>query len=75
MNTQSTSLDADPKRALRQRDEKLFQAIFVLSFPVFLIVVMATRFLPTSGEGKREVSILSEASSSARSTIAIALMD
>jgi hypothetical protein len=70
----TTQLADNFKRSVKQRDERLFQAIFMLSFPIFFILVLATRLLPAAGESKRE-SILSEAKSSARSTIAMALTD
>jgi hypothetical protein len=70
----TTQLAHNFKRSVKQRDERLFQAIFMLSFPVFFILVLAARLLPAAGEGKKE-SILSEAKSSARSTIAVALTD
>jgi hypothetical protein len=67
-------VDDKIKRSLKRREERLFQAIFMLSFPVFFILVLATRLLPAAGESKKE-SILSEAKASARSTIAVALTD
>jgi hypothetical protein len=70
----TTQLADNFKRSVKQRDERLFQAIFMLSFPIFFILVLATRLLPAPGESKKE-SILSEAKSSARSTIAMALTD
>jgi hypothetical protein len=63
------------KQSLKKRDERLFMAIFILSFPIFLAIAMATRLLGSPGEVKRDASILGEASSAARSTIAIALQD
>jgi hypothetical protein len=72
MNT--NNLADNIKRSLKRRDERLFQAIFMLSFPIFFILVLATRLLPAAGESKKE-SILSEAKTSARSTIAMALTD
>ena len=60
---------------LKKRDERLFQVLFVLSFPVFLAVVFATRLLPAGSENKKQTSMLNEARESARSTIALALTD
>ncbi|AMS32281.1 MAG: hypothetical protein ACK45Y_10625 [Betaproteobacteria bacterium] len=60
---------------LKKRDERLFQAIFLVSFPVFLVVVLTTRLLPVANESKKQTSILGEASNKARSTLAMALMD
>jgi hypothetical protein len=79
MNTTTSNaaehhLSDDERQSLKRRDERLFQVIFVLSFPVFLAIVMATRLLPT-GNAQKDVSMLSEASQSARSTIATALAD
>jgi hypothetical protein len=70
----TTQLADNFKRSVKQRDERLFQAIFILSFPIFLVLVLATRLSP-AGEAKKERSILSEASASARSVIAVALQD
>jgi hypothetical protein len=60
---------------LKKRDERLFQVMFILSFPIFLAVVCATRFLPLSSDNKKHTSMLSEARESAHSTIALALAD
>ena len=60
---------------LKKRDERLFQVLFVLSFPVFLAVVFTTRLLPAGSEGKKQTSMMNEARESARSTIALALTD
>lgn len=81
MNTAQIHSHADKSADrvfLKKRDERLFQVLFVLSFPAFLAVVFTTRLLPHVGEGsdtKKQVSMLSEASQSARSTIAQALTD
>jgi hypothetical protein len=69
----STQLADNLRKSLKQRDERLFQAIFVVSFPVFLAIVIAARMVP--GDSKKDTSVFSEASKSARSTIAMALMD
>jgi hypothetical protein len=71
----TTQLADNFKRSVKQRDERLFMAIFILSFPVFLVLVLATRLSPAASEVKKERSILSEASASARSVIAVALQD
>lgn len=63
---------------LKKRDERLFQVLFFLSFPMFLAFVCATRLLPissASSDNKKQISMLSEARESAHSTIALALAD
>ena len=60
---------------LKKRDERLFQAIFFVSFPVFLAVVFTTRLIPAGSEQKKQTSMINEARESARSTIALALTD
>ncbi len=62
-------------RAIRKRDERLFQALVLVSFPVFLLIVTASRLVNGAPDVKRDVSIMAEAKESARSTIAIALSD
>jgi hypothetical protein len=73
MNT-STVVEGE-RQTSKKRDERLFQAIFMLSFPVFLVIVLTTRLLPAANETKKQTSILGEASNKARSTLAMALMD
>ncbi len=63
------------RQILKKRDERLFQAVFLVSFPLFLVIVLTTRLLPTANESKKQTSILGEASNKARSTLAMALMD
>lgn len=63
------------RHSLKKRDERLFQALFFLSFPVFLAFVLTTRLMPVSGENKKQTSVMNEARESARSTIALALTD
>jgi|GEM_PF-3972430 len=60
---------------LKKSDERLFQVLFVLSFPVFLAVVFTTRLLPASSDNKKQISMINEARESARSNIAQALTD
>lgn len=59
----------------RKRDERAFYLLFMLSFPLFLMVVVAGRLLPGSAAGgdRAGKSIIAEASATTRSTIAIAL--
>ncbi len=71
-----------PPAAGRQRrleDERTFQLLFLLSFPIFLAMALGARVLPgaKSGDdpGAHRGSLLSDAASAARSTIAIALTD
>jgi hypothetical protein len=73
-NSHSTLVEAE-RQNLKKRDERLFHLLFVISFPIFLVIVLATRLVPTAGEAKKHPSILGEASNQARSTLAMALMD
>jgi hypothetical protein len=75
MNTSTTVAVEGDRQNLKKRDERVFQAIFMLSFPVFLVVVLTTRLLPAANDSKKQTSILGEASNKARSTLAMALMD
>lgn len=82
MNTTSISatqppgtLPAATGTAPRRGDQRLFQLLFWLSFPVFLLLTAAARWLP-AGEGVRaaaRTSVISEAAEAACSTIAIVL--
>lgn len=71
----TNNLADNMRQSLKKRDETLFTAIFIVSFPIFLAIVAGTRMLGGGGETKRDASVLSEASEAARSTIAIALQD
>jgi hypothetical protein len=73
-NSHSTLVEAE-RQNLKKRDERLFHLLFVISFPIFLVIVLATRLVPTASEAKKHPSILGEASNQARSTLAMALMD
>jgi hypothetical protein len=73
-NSHSTLVEAE-RQNLKKRDERLFHLLFVISFPIFLVIVLATRLVPTAGEAKKHPPILGEASNQARSTLAMALMD
>lgn len=62
----------------RVQDERVFQAIFLVSFPLFLAAALAGRVLPmakASGADRpaKQGSVFVQASATARSTIAIAL--
>jgi hypothetical protein len=63
--------------ASKRHDERVFRLILVFTFPFFLAVVLLGRLLPSSGsiDGHGRTSIFSEASATARSTIAVALMN
>jgi hypothetical protein len=74
-NTQQGTQIVGERQNLKKRDERLFQAIFLVSFPLFLVIVLTTRLLPAANESKKQTSILGEASNKARSTLAMALMD
>jgi hypothetical protein len=59
----------------RKRDERAFYMLFMLTFPLFLIAVVAHRVLPgstTSGSATGK-SIMAEAGETTSSTLAIAL--
>jgi hypothetical protein len=68
-----------PGRQRRVDEERTFQWLFWLSFPIFLAVTLGDRALPKSKSGEdtgmARVSLFSEAAAAARSTIAIALTD
>lgn len=69
------ALDAEPA-ATRERDERLFVLVLLVSFPLFLIVAVSARLMPGgSPEAKPRGSIFAEAASTARATIAIAFND
>jgi hypothetical protein len=82
MNTTSITATQSPGHvpeasvaAPRRGDQRLFQLLFWLSFPVFLLLTAAARWLP-AGEGVRaaaRTSVISEAAEAACSTIAIVL--
>ena len=68
------------RQSLKKHDELIFKLMIYLSFPIFLAVVVTTRMLPAklvpvAIESKKSESIFHEATTVARSTIAIALMD
>ena len=56
-----------------QRDEWAFQALFVVTFPIFLAGIAAKR-LVTLNTSNKSTSLLQEAGDTARSTIAIVMM-
>ena len=68
-----------PAQRRRIEEERTFQLLFLCSFPVFLAVALSARVLPgaksSDDPGARRGSLLAEAASVARSTIAIALTD
>ena len=68
-----------PVRQRRRDEERAFQWLFWLSFPIFLAITLGDRASPKSKSGEdsgmARVSLLSEAAAAARSTIAIALTD
>ncbi len=63
--------------ASKRHDERVFRVILVFTFPFFLAVALLGRLMPlgNSPEAGRSASIFSEASATARSTIAVALMN
>jgi hypothetical protein len=68
------------RKNMKKRDELIFRMMIFLSFPIFLAVVISTRMLPAKWvpaaiDNKKSASIFHEASTVARSTIAIALTD
>ncbi len=68
------------RQSLKKRDELIFRLMIFLSFPIFLAVVISTRivpakWIPAAADSRKSSSILHEATTVARSTIAIALMD
>ncbi|MCA2999225.1 MAG: hypothetical protein ACKO15_03225 [Burkholderiales bacterium] len=75
MNTSNSTLVEADRQNLKKRDERLFQVLFLISFPIFLVIVLATRLVPAASDAKKHPSILVEASHQARSTLAMALMD
>ncbi len=86
INPQEASMSKDhpstgvSRRSLKQRDEFIFRLMIFISFPIFLAVVLSTRILPakwipSAADSRKSDSILHEATTVARSTIAIALMD
>jgi len=67
-----------PLDTTRLQDERVFQAIFLVSFPLFLAAALAGRVLPmakAAGADRpgKQGSVFVQASATARSTIAIAL--
>lgn len=71
------STDNAPVRQRRVADERLFQLLFWVSFPLFFALALGSRVLPgsKSGDDGSRSSVLAEAAAAARSTIAIALTD
>jgi hypothetical protein len=73
------TLTQAPGRRRRRQDERTFQLLFLVSFPVFLAVTLGTRVLPGArhhdDSGTHRNSLLADAAAAARSTIAIALND
>ena len=63
--------------ASKRHDERVFRVILVFTFPFFLAVALLGRLLPSAAnaESGQRTSIFSEASATARSTIAVALMN
>ncbi|MDE2080756.1 MAG: hypothetical protein KGI90_05345 [Burkholderiales bacterium] len=68
-----------PVRRRRVEDERTFQLLFLLSFPIFLAMALGARVLPgaKSGDEARQPrgSLFTDAATTARSTLAIALND
>ncbi len=68
-----------PGRRHRLEEERTFQLLFLLSFPIFLALALTARAHPASRSGdeagQHRGSVLAEAAAAARSTIAIALTD
>jgi len=64
-------------RKRRVDDERMFQLLFLLSFPIFLAITLSARVLPgaKSGDDARvpRGSLFSDAATTARATLAIAL--
>ncbi len=75
----SFRLQKAPGRQRRRDEERTFQWLFWLSFPIFLAITLGDRALPKSKSGEdsgmARASLFSEAAAAARSTIAIALTD
>lgn len=59
----------------RRRDERAFYMLFMLTFPLFLMAALVGRLARGGVSGGRNsgMSVVAEASTTARSTIAIAL--
>jgi hypothetical protein len=76
-NTMQATTSAAPVTTERsrqhQRDEWAFQALFVVTFPIFLAGIAAKR-LVTINTSNKSTSLLQEAGDTARSTIAIVMM-
>jgi hypothetical protein len=70
--TANTSVSTERSRQ-HQRDEWAFQALFVVTFPIFLVGIAAKRLVSVNLNNK-STSLLQEASDTARSTIAIVMM-
>jgi hypothetical protein len=86
INREEASMQTDQgstgisRQRVKKRDELVFKLMLLLSFPIFLAVVLSARILPakwvpTAIDHKKSSSIFHEATSVARSTIAVALMD
>jgi hypothetical protein len=74
---QEHSLSVEEMEKSRRQDERAFFLVFALTFPFFLVAVLAGRvMMPTKtfigGEDKARASLFGEASETARSTIALA---
>jgi hypothetical protein len=64
----------------RKQDERLFQLICIVTFPLFLLAAVVARMRPerwtfVPRETPMRRSVLAEAAAATRSTIAIAFMD
>jgi hypothetical protein len=84
VETQATGTQSVPANGpvlkARQQDERLFRLVFMVSFPLFLLVGIAARLMPAAplsglSEAKPRGSLLAEATAAARSTIAVAFAD
>jgi len=53
MNTSNSTLVEADRQNLKKRDERLFQVLFLISFPIFLVIVLATRLVPAASDAKK----------------------
>ncbi len=79
MNATPHKLTPATGRRRRVEDERTFQLLFLLSFPIFLAMALGARALPgaKAGDEARQPrgSLFSDAATTARATLAIALND
>jgi hypothetical protein len=77
--TLSTESALPSTRQRRLQEERNFQFLFLLSFPIFLAMALGARVLPgakgSDDQAGHRSGLFSEAVAAARATIAIALTD